>query len=118
MADIPDHLLSTKRLTTSEADLPIARPLSRSVLILLTCGTAGSLLFTITYLLEGATRPDYNAWQQAVSALSLGPGGWVQQVNFVFFGLVTIAMAFVWRQILKGDVGATWYPILRGLEGL
>ena len=57
-------------------------------------------------------------WQQTISALSLGPGGWVQQVVFVFFGLVTIALAFIWRQILKGGVGATWYPIMRGLEGL
>jgi hypothetical protein len=88
------------------------------LLILLTCGTVGSLLFTITYLVEGATRPDYNAWQQAVSALSLGPGGWVQQVNFVLFGVITIFMAFVWRKVLRGGAGATWYPIMRGIEGL
>lgn len=121
MADIPDRLLPASQPVASgatRADLPITRPLSGSLLILLTCGTVGSLLFTITYLVEGATRPGYNAWQQAVSALSLGPGGWVQQANFVFFGLVTIAMAFVWRQILKGGVGAIWYPILRCLEGL
>ncbi|HZR39705.1 MAG TPA: DUF998 domain-containing protein [Ktedonobacteraceae bacterium] len=121
MADVPDHLLPASQLAASgaaRADLPITRPLSRSSLILLTSGSVASLLFTITYLIEGATRPDYNALQQAVSALSLGPGGWVQQINFVFFGLVTIAMAFVWREILKGGAGATWYPILRCLEGL
>jgi Protein of unknown function (DUF998) len=27
-------------------------------------------------------------------------------------------MAFVWRKVLKGGVGATWYPIMRALEGL
>lgn len=94
------------------------RPLSRALLWALVGGTAGSILFLTTYLIEGATRPDYNAWQQAVSALSLGPGGWVQQVNFVVFGLITIVIAFVWRRVLKGGVGATWYPIMRGLEGL
>src|SRR5258708_31878652 len=87
MADIPDRLVPASQTVASgapQADLPRARLLPRSLLILLTCGTVGSLLFTITYLVEGATRPDYNAWQQAVSALSLGPGGWVQQINFVF----------------------------------
>lgn len=121
MADVPDRLVTTGPSSapgTIRADVSRTNPLSRSLLILLTCGTAGSLLFTTTYLIEGATRLDYNAWQQAVSALSLGPGGWVQQINFVFFGLVTIAMAFVWRQILTGGVGATWYPIMRCLEGL
>jgi hypothetical protein len=121
MANVPDRLLSGSQPVASgvdRADLPRTKPLSRSLLILLTCGTVGSLLFTITYLIEGATRPGYDAWQQAVSALSLGPDGWMQQVNFVFFGLVTIVMVFVWRRILKGGVSATWYPILRCLEGL
>lgn len=30
---------------------------------------------------------------EPVSALEAGPGGWVQQVNFVMFGLLTIAYA-------------------------
>jgi uncharacterized protein DUF998 len=118
MADTPDPRLFASQPALSGGDLTPARPLSRSLLILLTCGTVGGLLYTAIYLIEGAIRPDYDAWQQTISALSLGPGGWVQQVDFVFFGLVTIALAFIWRQILKGGVGATWYPIMRGLEGL
>jgi hypothetical protein len=95
-----------------------ARPVPTRLLLWLTCGTLGSLLFTTTYLIEGATRPDYSAWQQAISALSLGPGGWVQQVNFVVFGVMTIWTAFAWRVFLQGGPGAMWYPILRGLQGL
>jgi hypothetical protein len=76
------------------------------------------VLFTVTYLIEGATRPGHNTWQPAISALSLGPGGWVQQVNFVAFGMITIWTAFAWRQFLTSGVGATGYPILRGLQGL
>jgi hypothetical protein len=88
------------------------------LLLWLTCGTIGSLVFTAAYLIEGATRPDYSAWQQSISALSLGPGGWVQQVNFVVFGVITIWTAFAWRIFLKGGAGAAWYPIFRGLQGL
>lgn len=99
------------------ASRPTTRPVPPRLLLWLTCGTLGSLLFTTVYLIEGATRPDYNAWQQAISALSLGPGGWGQQVNFVVFGTITVWTAFAWRAFLNGGAAATWYPILRGLQG-
>jgi hypothetical protein len=95
-----------------------SRPVPTRLLLWLSCGTIGSILFALLYLIEGATRPGYSAWQQAISALSLGPGGWVQQVNFVVFGTIIILTAFAWRRFLKGSVGATWYPILRVFEGL
>jgi hypothetical protein len=94
-----------------------ARAVPTRLLLWLTCGTIGPVLFTVTYLIEGAVRPAYDARQQAISALSLGPGGWVQQVNFVVFGAITIWTAFAWRRFLTSGVGATWYPILRGLQG-
>lgn len=98
---------------------PFARqPLPVAYRLLLTCGPLGSVLFTTTYLIEGATRPGYNAWQQAISVLSLGPGGWVQQVNFIVFGVLVLCAAFGWRQVLKPGVGATWFPVLEGFTGL
>lgn len=89
----------------------------RRLLVWLTCGVAGTVLFPIIYLIEGATRPGYNAWQQAISALSLGPGGWIQQADFALCGVSVLWLAFVWRKILKGGVCATWYPLLRSIEG-
>jgi uncharacterized protein DUF998 len=59
-----------------------------------------------------------NALQHAISALSLGPGGWIQQANFVVFGVCTLCMAFAWRKVLKGSVYAIVYPFIRGIEGL
>lgn len=101
-------------LTTQPAQLPIPRAL----LLWLTVGLAGAALFTITYLVEGVTRSGYSAWQQAISALSLGPGGWLQQVNFLVFGACTLCMAFAWRAALKGSVYGIIYPIIRGIEAL
>jgi len=121
MADVPDRLVPASQPAASgaaQADLPIAKPLSRSLLILLTCGVAGTALFPIIYVIEGATRPGYDAWRQAISALSLGPGGWIQQLNFVVCGVSILWSAFVWRKILAGGVCATWYPIIRGIEGV
>lgn len=86
-----------------------------ALLLWLTFGVAGAVLFTTTYLIEGATRPGYNGWQQAISALSLGPGGWIQQANFVAYGVCTLCLAGAWRKVLKGGVGALSYPIIRGI---
>jgi hypothetical protein len=119
MADVPDRLLPASQPAASGAalaDLP--KPLSRSLLILLTCGVAGTALFPIIYVIEGATRPGYDAWRQTISALTMGPGGWIQQLDFALCGVSVLWMAFVWRKILKGGVCATWYPIIRGIEGL
>lgn len=92
--------------------------LSPTALWLIACGAIGGLLFAVVYLVEGVTRPGYNGWQQAISALSLGPGGWMQQVNFVVFGLLALASAFGWRMALTPGAGATWYPILKGITGV
>jgi hypothetical membrane protein len=85
---------------------------------LLGCGLVGAALFVAVYLIEGAARPGYDAWTQAVSALSLGPGGWVQRTNFVVFGLLLGAYAVGLRAALAPGVGATWAPLLKGVEGL
>jgi Protein of unknown function (DUF998) len=86
--------------------------------VLVACGTVGGLLFTVTYLVEGATRASYDPWGQAISALSLGPGGWVQRVNFAVFGVAVIASAAGWRRALRPGRGARAYPLLRGIAGL
>ncbi len=102
----------------SEAGLDGAR-LDPLTLLLLVGSALGGVLFTTTYLIEGATRPGYNAWVLPISALSLGAGGWMQQANFVAFGIVTIACSAVgWRRALRNGPGAIAYPILRVIEGL
>src|SRR5580692_98752 len=93
-------------------------PVPQRLLLWFTYGVAGTLLFPLTYLIEGATRPGYNPWQQAISTLSLGPGGWLQRANFVMCGVSVIWTAFVFRKILRGTACATWYPRVRGIEGL
>jgi hypothetical protein len=84
----------------------------------LTIGFAGTLLFPLIYTIEGATRPGYEAMRDTISSLSFGPTGWMQQLNFALCGVSVLVMAFAWRQIFAGGVCATWYPIMRGFEGL
>src|SRR5262249_233733 len=81
-------------------------------------GTAGGLVFTGVYLAEGATRAGYRALAQPISALSLGPGGWVQQLNFVIFGVLVCASAAGWRAALAPGRGGVAFPVLRVAAGV
>ncbi len=57
-------------------------------------GIVGPILFTVAFVVQGLFRLDeYSPVAETVSALEAGPGGWVQQANFVVFGLLTIAFA-------------------------
>jgi hypothetical protein len=91
--------------------------LSARAWLLLAAGPAGGLVFTGTYLAEGATRAGYRALAQPISALSLGPSGWVQQLNFVVFGVLVCLSAAGWRAALAPGRGALTFPVLRVIAG-
>lgn len=83
--------------------------------LLLTCGVIGPLLFILLFLIEGATRADYNPFRQPVSSLSNGEPGWMQQTNFIITGSLLIAFAFGLRRSLRTSL---WGPLLLGLVGV
>lgn len=103
-------------VTTSGLDG--SAPVARSTLLLVSASLVGSLLFTTVYLLEGVTRPGYVAYQQAISALSLGPGGWMQRANFIVFGLLILCSAVGWRRLLRPGVARVWFPIAQTATGI
>ncbi len=65
--------------------------------VLAAAGIVGPILFTVGFVVQGFLRADlrsgYNPITQQISELTAGPYGWVQQVNFVVFGLLLIAFA-------------------------
>lgn len=94
------------------------RPNSRAHWTLLAVGVAGSALFNAVYVVDGLLRPGYASLRYPMSALSLGPAGWVQVANFIVFGVVGCASASAWRATLAPGRGSTWNPRLRVLSGL
>jgi hypothetical protein len=68
--------------------------------------------------IQGAYRDGFDPWHQAISALSLGPGGWMQVVNLIGFGAVVLTTVSPWRQILAGARGGAAYPLLTALLGI
>lgn len=93
-------------------------PVAHATLLLVSASLVGSLLFTTVYLLEGVTRPGYVAYQQAISALSLGPGGWLQRASFIVFGLLVLCSAVGWRRLLRPGVAQVWFPIAQTATGI
>jgi hypothetical membrane protein len=93
---------------------------SRSVTqtLLLSSGILGSIIFTATYLIEGALHPGYDLMRQTISSLELVSNGWTQQVNFIVFGLFISCFAVGIHKELSGGFGATMFPILQGLVAL
>jgi hypothetical membrane protein len=98
--------------TQSTGEQPVA------IRLLLACGAIGPLLFIVVFLIEGAIRPHYSAWQNVVSSLSQGEGGWIQMANFIVCGALVLGFAIGLRRALRTGRGSTWGPILLGIFGL
>jgi hypothetical membrane protein len=82
-------------------------------------GVIGPILFTAGFLLQEALRRDeYSPMTEPVSALEAGPNGWLQQLNFVVFGVLTIIFAAGLHRGVSatrlGNIG----PLLLGLSGV
>ena len=56
-------------------------------------GIAGPIIFAKLALVQSLLRPEHNPIAHRISALAVGPSGWVQNVNFLHFGLLMIAYA-------------------------
>lgn len=83
---------------------------------LLACGAIAGPLFVIAFVVQGATRPDYDPLRHSISTLALGSEfGWIQIVNFVVAGLLSLAFAVGLWVPLRGEPGSIWGPLLIGL---
>lgn len=86
----PSDMASDRMPEKRQPIIPITVGRSWSAL----AGIIGPLLFTAGFLAqEFFRRGDYDPIAEPVSALEAGPNGWIQQINFVVFGLLIIAFA-------------------------
>jgi hypothetical protein len=83
---------------------------------LLVCGVIAGPLFVSAFLVQGAIRPDYNPLRHSISTLALGSEvGWIQSLNFLVAGLLTLAFAVGVRRVLWPRKVSIWGPLLIGL---
>ncbi|TDE99163.1 DUF998 domain-containing protein [Occultella glacieicola] len=81
---------------------------------MLLAGSAGTALFILVLLVDGATRPGYSPVRQPVSALALGPRGWLQTSNFLVSGLLVAVSALGVHQTTRSG----WLAALLAVFGL
>jgi hypothetical protein len=104
----------TQRTTTPVA---VAAPdvgpdATRATRALLACGVVAGPLFVVVGLVQASTRDGFDLGRHQLSLLSLGDLGWIQIVNFVISGLLSLAgAAGMWR-VLRPGPGGTWGPLL------
>ena len=72
---------------TLEGQVPrLGRPAALAILF-------GSTLYFSVLTIEGLLRPDFHAATMLISELALGPWGWIQDANFIVFGLSILVFA-------------------------
>jgi hypothetical protein len=75
----------------------------------------GPLLFFTVASVEGSFRAGYDPIAQPISALALGPRGWVQELNFVLLTASFFSFAVVLRSEFRRGVSSAAGPGLMGL---
>jgi hypothetical membrane protein len=80
---------------------------------LLTCGAVAGPAWAIVSLAQAATREGFDIARHPLSALSNGGPGWLQILNFLVAGVLTILGASGLRRVLP----STWAPRLIRLAG-
>ena len=85
---------------------------------LLACGVLAGPLFTVIWLVAGATRANYDPLRHPISSLAIGELGWTQAANFIVTGLLTLAFAFGLGRRLQSPGGPTWGPRLIGVMAI
>jgi hypothetical membrane protein len=82
-------------------------------------GILGPVLFTATYMAQELFRRDeYSPVAEPVSALEAGPHGWVQQANFVVFGVLTLAFAVGLNRGVRQSRAGVVGPALLSVSGI
>lgn len=107
--------------TISTADRVIAHqsctPADRITKSLLGYGVIAGPLYVVVSLAQALARDGFDLTRHQWSLLANGDWGWIQVVNFVVAGLMTIAFAVGLARTLRPGTGGTWGPRLIGAYG-
>ncbi|MEO3810332.1 DUF998 domain-containing protein [Sphaerisporangium sp. B11E5] len=84
---------------------------------LLVAGAVAGPLFVAAVLAQVHTRAGFDPARHPLSSLALGDHGWLQTLNFIVSGVLTLAGAAGLRRSMAPGRAATWGPRLIGVGG-
>src|SRR5215475_8684245 len=90
---------------------------SVAVRLLFMCGAVAGPLFTVVWVVAGASRANYDPLRHFISLLSIGEFGWTQIANFVITGSLLLAFALGLRRARLPESGTVFGPLLFALIG-
>lgn len=85
---------------------------------LLTCGLSAGPIYVAISLAQALGREGFDITRHAWSLLANGDLGWIQMVNLITVGALTLAAAVGMSRALRAGAGRTWIPVLIGVYGL
>jgi hypothetical protein len=75
----------------------------------------GPLFFFAVATVEGSIRAGYDPIAEPISALAIGPRGWVQELNFAVLAASFLSFAVVLRSAFRGGVSSVAGPGVLGI---
>lgn len=85
---------------------------------LLTIGAIGGPAYIAAGLVQALLRDGFDLGHHPLSLLSTGRYGWIQILNFIVAGLITIAMAVGFHRAMDNQPGSRWTPRLLAAYGV
>ena len=79
-------------------------------------GLLAGPLFLVASLVQAVLRPGFDITRNAVSELSLGSLGWIQDLNFAVAGMLSLAAAVGAGRVLRGSSGGVWIHVFSALS--
>jgi hypothetical protein len=87
--------------------------------LFLSLGALCAPVFIIAFMIQGFAREHYSWLRYSISALSIGPHGWMQIANFIVSGSLIVLLAIGLRLSLKpGSRGSVFGPIAVAIAGI
>ncbi len=74
-------------------------------------GIVGPILFVLVFTLDGFLQPGYSSMSQMISWLALRPNGWIQNSNFIVFGLLLVFFAISFFQRMYPIISKKWLSV-------
>ena len=81
-------------------------------------GMLGTLLFTLSFTINGALRKGYDPVKRYISELSIGPQGWIQIISFIFLGIALILFALALKASFQEGKAPRAAPVLFMIIGV
>lgn len=105
---------------TIVGDGPVLRPTSRVTAVLLGCGVVAGPTYVMVSLAQAQAlaRDGFDLARHPWSVLTNGDLGWIQVLNLMLTGVLTLAFAVGVRRSLRSGRGATWAARLLVVYGV